>query len=263
MKYLAFFLGFVLVATSCQKVIDVDLNDANETIVIEANFTGEDSTVNVRVTKTSSFFNSEPSPVVNDAVVTITNQAGVSTTVPFLSNGNYQLSGYAPEYGTSYVISVASGGTTYSATCSMQAPVSLDPITYEFTEGFFGSGSGYFTLLNFQDPAGITNYHQIVITRNSITFDRIDEIQTQDDSFTDGNYVSRPLFFDTLSQIGDTVSYEFRTVDKAIFDYTNEAASISGGTTSAAPGNPTSNWNNGALGYFNAFGVSRDTVVIQ
>lgn len=263
MKKLALLLGLIIVVASCQKVIDVDLNEANETIVLEANFTGEDSTVRVLVTKTSNFFNSDPSPVVNDASVTITDQNGVSTVVPSVSNGIYELSGYAPDYGTNYTLTVSAEGQSYSATCLMANPVPIDPITYEFTEGFFGSGSGYFTLLNFQDPANVVNFHQIVITRNSITFDRIDEIQTQDDSFTDGNYVSRPLFFDTLSQIGDTVSYEFRTVDQAIFDYTNEAASISGGTNSAAPGNPSTNWNNGALGYFNAFGVSRDTVVIQ
>ena len=66
-----------------------------------------------------------------------------------------------------------------------------------------------------------------------------------------------------LSLLGDTISYEFRTVDKAIFDYTFQAADIAGGSNSAAPGNPITNWDNGALGYFNAYGVSRDSVVIQ
>jgi hypothetical protein len=71
------------------------------------------------------------------------------------------------------------------------------------------------------------------------------------------------LFLSEFSQLGDTISYEFRTVDKVVYNYTSEAASISGGSNSAAPGNPTTNWDNGALGYFNAYDVSRDTVIIQ
>ena len=263
MRNLAYILGIVVLAASCQKVIDVDLNDANQNIVIEGNYTGEDSTVRVMVTQTSSYFNNDPSPTVDNAVVTITDQNGVSTVVPGIGNGNYELTGYAPTYGTSYVLSVAAAGSSYSAACSMPSPVTLDSISYQYLDGFFGADPGYVSLMNFQDPANTTDFYQIVITENGKTYDRIDEIQTQDDSFTNGNYIIRPLFLSELSQLGDTISYEFRTVDEAIFNYTVEAASISGGSNSAAPGNPTTNWDNGALGYFSAYGVSRDTIVIQ
>jgi hypothetical protein len=263
MKKIVPILATLFLAFACQKVIDVDLNDANQTVVLEANYTAEDSTVLVKVTLTSSYFDSEASPQIDNAIVSITDANGVVTTVPSIGNGSYQLTGYAPSFGSSYIMNVIVNGTSYSATCALPTPVQIDPITYDFTEGFFGSGPGYFAFLNFQDPANVENYYQIVLSRNGQRFDRIDEIQTQDDLFTDGNYVQRPLFFDSLSQIGDEISFELRSVDKAVYDYTNEAASISGGTNSAAPGNPTTNWDNGALGYFNAFGVSRDTVVIQ
>lgn len=263
MKKLAYLFVLALIATSCQKVIDVDLNDGNQVVVLEANYSGEDSTVHVSVSLTSSYFNSEPPQNVDNALVTIVNQNGTVTNVPSVGNGEYVLTNYAPDYDTRYLISVAVNGETYNASCFMPTPVPLSPITSQFIDDFFGIGPGYVSLLNFQDPPNEVNFYQIVVTRNSITFDRIDEIQTQDDLFSDGNFVQRPLFFDTLSQIGDTISYEFRTVDQVIYDYTVEAASISGGTNSAAPGNPTTNWDNGALGYFNAFGVSRDTLVIQ
>ncbi len=263
MRKLAYILGLVVLASSCQKVIDVDLNDANQTIVIEGNYTGEDSTVRVSVTLTSSYFNNDPSPTVDNAIVTITDQNGVPTVVPSIGNGQYELSGYAPTYGTSYTLTVVSNGQTYNAVCGMAAPVQLDPITYEYLEGFFGADPGYVTFLNFQDPENTTDFYQIVITENGKRYDRIDEIQTQDDALTNGNYVIRPLFLSDLSQIGDTISYEFRTVDEAIFDYTFQTADIAGGSNSAAPGNPITNWDNGALGYFNAYGVSRDTVIIQ
>ena len=263
MRNLAYILGFVLLATSCQKVIDVDLNEGNQNIVIEGNFTGEDSTVLVRVTLTSSYFNSDPSPTIDNAVVTITDQNGVATVIPSIGNGFYKLTSYAPTYGTSYVLSVVSDGQTYNATCNMPVPVQLDPITYQYFDGFFGNDPGYATFLNFQDPPNEVNFYQIVITENQKTFGNLDQIQTQDDELTNGNYVQRPIFTGDLSQIGDTVSYEFRSVDEVIYNYTSQASDIAGGSNSAAPGNPITNWDNGALGYFNAYGVSRDTVIIQ
>ncbi|MDB2657470.1 DUF4249 domain-containing protein [Crocinitomicaceae bacterium] len=263
MRKLAYILGLVVLASSCQKVIDVDLNEGNQNIVIEGNYTGEDSTVRVGVTLTSSYFNNDPSPTVDNALVTITDQNGIPTVVPSAGNGQYVLSGYAPDYGTSYTLSVVYDGATYSAACSMPTPVQMDPITYQYLDGFFGADPGYVSILNFQDPELTTDFYQIVITENGTSFDRIDQIQTQDDALTNGNYIQRPLFLNELSLLGDTISYEFRTVDKAIFDYTFQAADIAGGSNSAAPGNPITNWDNGALGYFSAYGVSRDSVVIQ
>jgi hypothetical protein len=255
----ALVLGFV----SCQKVIDVDLNEANPVIVIEANYTGEDSTVNVHISRTSSYFNSDPSATVDAAVVTITDQQGNTTVIPSIGNGDYQLTAYIPNYDTQYTLTVTQDGQTYTAMCYMGTPVALEDITYEYFPGFFGSDPGYAVFLNFYDPAGIQNYYQVIITENGVELDKLDDIFTQDDLLTDGNLVERPLFSGDFYDIGDTVEMELRSVDKMIYDYTNEAASIAGGGSSSAPGNPTTNWDNGALGYFNAYGNSRKSVVIQ
>lgn len=264
MKKLAYILGFGLLAVSCQKVVDVDLNEANGNIVIEANYTGADSTVRVHITLTSSYFNSDPSPVVDNAVVTITDGNGVSTVVPSIGNGDYELGNYAPSYGSTYKLVVSHQGTNYTANCNMPAPVVLNPITYEYFDGFFGSAGGYVSYLNFNDPSGIENYYVAVLGENGIVYDDINQVFTQDDALTDGNLVQRPLFGQDFFALGDTIFMELRSVDKAIYDYTNELQSIAGnGGDSAAPGNPTTNWDNYALGYFSAYGVSQDTVVIQ
>lgn len=263
MRKLAYILGLVVLASSCQKVIDVDLNEANENVVIEANYMAENDRVEVIVTKTSNFFNQDPSPKVSDAVVTITDQNGASTVVPHVSGGLYRLTQYAPTYDSRYTITVVVDGQTYTASSNLATPVQIDPITYFFIDGFFGADPGYVTYLNYQDPANTTDFYQVIITENGVTYDDLDDFIPQDDALTNGNYVQRPLFFGELNQIGDTIAYEFRTVDEAPYEYAIQAADIAGGSNSAAPGNPITNWDNGALGYFSAYGVSRDTVIIQ
>ncbi len=263
MKKLFYILFAFTAFTSCQKVIDVDLNEANPAHVIEANYSAEDSTLRVRITVTSNYFDNTPSPEVNNAIVEIVNASGIITSVPFSSNGTYILSAYAPEFNTEYTLNVSIDGANYSAQCKMSSPVQLDPITYEYFDGFFGSGGGYAPFMNFNDPAGETNYYQVLLSRNDTLFNTLDDFFTQDDQLTDGNYVQRPLFLNNFYQLNDSVHMELRSIDKRIYDYIDEAQSISGSQNSAAPGNPTNNWSNGALGYFSAYSSSHQSVIIQ
>ncbi|TNE77084.1 MAG: DUF4249 domain-containing protein [Bacteroidetes bacterium] len=263
MRHLIFLTALSTVIFSCQKVIDVDLNEANPVVVIEGNYSAEDSTVRVRITQTSNYFDNNVSPELNNALVQIIDQSGTSTNVPFISNGNYTLTGYVPQFNSIYSLSVTVDGKTYVADCKLIAPVTLEPVTYEFFEGFFGAEGGYAPFLNFNDPAGVSNFYSIVLSRNDTTYNTLDDFFTQDDQLTDGNLVERPLFPSNLYKLGDSVHMELRSIDKRIYDYINEAQSISGGQSSAAPGNPTNNWNNGALGYFSAYSSSRQSVIIQ
>lgn len=251
----------VLIAfSSCQKVIDVDLNDANKQVVLVAKYTAEDSTVRVRITETSSYFNSEASPEVNDAVVTITNQNGVSQSVPFVSNGNYELAAYVPEFGTTYTITVLTGGKTFTASSYLPPVVPLSVPEQYYLSSFFGGDSGYVPELVLDDPAGIENYYLLALTKNGEVWDDLVDLLSQDDRLTDGNTIMRPLFGRELYQIGDTAEIELRCVDKATFTYVNQAQSTIG-QNSGAPANPDTNWDNGALGYFSAYSSSRNGIV--
>lgn len=246
----------------CTKVIDVDLNEANEKYVIEANYSAEDSTVRVLITKTSSFFDNNASPKVNNATVTIVDALGTPTTVNFVGDGHYELTGYVPTFNSTYTLNVVADGNGFTADCYLPNPVELSPITYEYFPPFFGGEDGYAAYLNFNDPADTVNYYLIVLGKNSEPWDNLSDILSQDDQLTDGNFVERPLFGRELYQIGDTVKMELRSVSKTQYDYTLEAQSIVG-SQSGAPGNPTNNWSGDALGSFNAYSSSRQGVVIQ
>ena len=246
----------------CTKVIDVDLNEANEKYVIEANYSAEDSTVRVLITKTSSFFDNNASPKVNNATVTIVDALGTPTTVNFVGDGYYELTGYVPTFNSTYTLNVVADGNGFTADCYLPNPVELSPITYEYFPPFFGGEDGYAAYLNFNDPADTVNYYLIVLGKNSEPWDNLSDILSQDDQLTDGNFVERPMFGRELYQIDDTVHMELRSVEKRAYDYTLEAQSIVG-SQSGAPGNPTNNWSGDALGFFNAYSSSRQTVVVQ
>lgn len=265
MRQIIIFSVLILGITACQKDItdQVDLNDAEPQVAIEGVYTTEDSTVRVKISYTSSYFNTDPSPLYNNATVQIIDQNGVATSVPFIGNGEYQLSNYIPVFNTYYTMKVVVEGVEYTANCFLQQPVPLDDMTSELIPSYFGFEAGYIVYLNFNDPADTVNNYLAVLSRNGVEFSDLTEMFLQDDKFTDGNYVSRPLFGVDFFDLGDTIDLELRTVDRAVYDYFNEIISIAGGGGGAAPANPTSNWDNDALGYFSAYGNNRKSLIIQ
>lgn len=263
MKRLGILSLFILTLVSCQKVIDVDLNEVNSQVVFEANYTAEDSTVRVRVSITSNYFDASASPTIDEASVTIIDQAGNATAVPNVGSGMYVLTNYAPQFNTTYTMTILYNGTLYTAKCYLQQPVQLDEITYDLAPDLFGFEGGYFVYMRLQDEPGILNNYLVVLTRNGDEMDDLTEMFQQDDKFTDGNFIERPLFGGDFFDLGDTIEMELRSLDQTVMDYYSELISIAGGGGGAAPANPTSNWDNKALGCFNAYGNHRRSVVIQ
>ncbi len=250
------------VLISCQKEIDVDLNDADPTAVIEANFIATDSMVRVRVTQTSSYFDANPSPTIDNAVVSIIDQSGTPTNIPSVGNGYYELANYIPNYNTTYTLNIQTADlTVYSAQCFLPSPVQLDPIIEQyFPPGLFSGDGGYVTLMRFNDPADTINFFSAIQGKNGIWQDSLSSLLVQDDALTDGNFVERPLF-NIIYQSGDTAMMELRSIDERIYNYITQAQGADD-PNSAAPGNPTSNWDNDALGYFSAYSYSRQMLVI-
>jgi Domain of unknown function (DUF4249) len=264
MKYLILPLVVLSVVFACQKEIDVDLNEANSQVVLEANYTAEDSIVRVHISLTSSFFDSNPSTSIDNAVVTIKDYTGAAQSLVSLGNGDFELLNYVPIFNTTYTMNIDYNGVNYEAQSDLGSPVNMEDITYFDSPGFFGGPGGYVANLNFWDPIDTVNYYLIVQTLNGDEKNSLDELLTQDDLFTDGNLLERPLYGSKYLAIGDTLSLELRSIDEDIFYYYNEAISIVGsGQASAAPANPTTNWNNKALGYFSAYSNSRKSVIIQ
>ena len=70
------FIVFIL--TGCQKVINVDLNEAAPRIVIEGLITDEPGPYAVSLTKSGSYFNQPVLATVSGATVTITDDAGTT-----------------------------------------------------------------------------------------------------------------------------------------------------------------------------------------
>ncbi|MEL6537536.1 MAG: DUF4249 domain-containing protein [Bacteroidota bacterium] len=253
----------LLALGACEKVIDVDLNDAEPTLVVEANLNNEFGPQTVVLSKTTSFFTPEaPGPVTN-ATVTVTDDEGESITYDEVEDGVY-VALYAGEPGRTYTLSIDTEGETYTAVSEMREIISLDSLTFSPSGGFGGPIDGPPTFLpftNFNDPAEKGNFYRLIEVSDDPARTAI--IYLLDDLATNGNLVTFPLFGNS-APAGDTVTIELWHLDQAAHTYFDELGDLGGGGpfNSGTPANPTSNLTNGALGYFVAYSKSAVTEIV-
>jgi hypothetical protein len=117
---------------------------------------------------------------------------------------------------------------------------------------------------HFQDSVGVQNYYRVLIAKNDTLYNKAFDYYIFDDKIRDGQYIDAPLFT-TFFKPGDTVNVELLSMDAGVYDYFNTLSEIltSDANTSAAPANPNSNFNNGALGYFAAYATSKKSIRVN
>lgn len=254
----------IFLFSSCEKVIDIDLNTQDPQIVIEGNITDQPGPYTVTLTQTVNFVESNNFPGVSGALVTISDNSGNSETLTESFSGVYSTSEMQGTIGRNYTIKVTTNGKEYTATSNMPAPVSIDTLTV-VTENT-PKGNDKTIYVNFTDPAGIANYYRFIKIINGIT--QI-TIFVEDDLLQDGNTINHPLLVrgqdETSIKTGDTVTVILQSIDKKVYDYFRTLLQLSGGgviNQSSSPANPLTNFINGALGYFNANAITSKTIII-
>ena len=249
---------------SCEKVIEFDLEGSNSVVVIEANLTNNKMPVTVFVSKTSSFSGSKAGTPVSGAKVSVKVENGNLKYLTEVEPGVYRLEKVIAQTGYWYVIDVVSEGVTYSARSFLNRPVPIIDLTFSYFDGFGFLESGYMANCFVRDPAETENYYRIKYYVDGKPVSEQNGITLFSDELFNGNEIGLSHQSFVFSET-DTLTVELQSIDWAAFNYFSTLEDISGPSwqQNAAPTNPNSNFNNGALGYFSAYSYERRTVVIK
>ena len=243
-KSYIYILCTLLFFSACEEIIDVNLNDADPRVVIEANLSDLQSIQRIRISKTVAFDEPINSVGVTDAVVLVLDSRGGYHNFQHEKDGDYVARDFTPASGQSYSLYVEVDGESFHSSCHMPTYVEVDS-TGIARENILGD-SYYFATFKFNDPQNTPNYYKYDISINDANFRFSSVFQ---DKFNDGLYVTHQVSdLNTDLEPGDYISVRRYCIDEKVFDYWNEYQSTNPG--SAAPGNPTSNISNNALGYF-------------
>ena len=231
----------LLIYSGCQKVINVDLNNAAPRIVIEGLISDRRGPYSVTITKSGSYFNQPVLPAVSDAEVTITDNTGKSDTLKVISEN-----------------------IEYDGTSTMLNHVDIDSLSVvrsEFQRIDFGGNNQnrrYEIHCFFRDPPE-KNFYRIKVFKN-------DSINTQnyrlyDDQYTNGEETELRV---SRAEAGSTYRIELQSIDQPTYGYYRTLADLifSNPLFGSTPANPNTNLSNGSLGYFGTAAVSSKTIVI-
>ena len=252
--------------TSCEKVIDVDLDEADDPVlVIEANLVEGPQNFQVSVTKTTSYFDASAPITVDNANIVLSDDQGNTYPLASLGNGLYAVQIDAQTERT-YTLTANIDGQEYTASSYLPASIPLQELVTEFSEANAFNDEGYQLFLRWQDIEFETNYYRVRHSVNGDLQNDGDDLQVLDDRLFDGGLTRLPVFGKVFGS-GETVEVELIHLDIAGYEYFNSLSDIlsSGGGPgggNAAPGNPNTNWSGDILGYFSASNSSTLTIVM-
>ncbi|MBL7818277.1 MAG: DUF4249 domain-containing protein [Saprospiraceae bacterium] len=267
MNKLAIFLAAsTLLLSSCEKVIELDLNNSDPQIVVEAWLSDDPSErAQVWLSQSVNFDQSNTYPPLSNATVFIKNRTTgeVDTLKEVGNSGIYGGSKLVAQVGQTYDLTVNVKGKTLTSSATVPRKVNLDSIRLTRTT-FFGN-ENLQIVPRYLDPKGIGDNYRFVLSVNG---NKKTDLLIQNDALSDGAYNARPLFGrmgDNDIKIGDTLSLEMRCIDAGSYFYFDTLSEGGGGpnSSSATPTNPVSNIKGGALGYFSVYTKQVKSTIVK
>jgi len=254
------FTGLLLMG--CEKVIDLNYKSNTSRIIIQGNITNEAGPYYVKITKSINLKDTGNYPTIDDAIVTISDDAGNSETLSPLGNGTYCSNTLTGVEGRTYTLTVQTEDQTYTAQSSMPQRVPFDSIRIE-TDLVTGE-TEYSLIPVYTDPIAKGNNYRFVLWINNKL---INQQLVQNDDARNGvaNAVRLEINDDDIEfKPGDLITLQMQCIDKNVALYYRTLALIGdsgpgGGTT---PNNPPNNISNGALGLFSAHTVEVKRVAL-
>lgn len=257
-----FFFLITVILYSCNKVIDLKLKDSEIKYVVEGVITNEPGVCKVYLSQSKNFNEDNQFKRVSGAIVKIKDN-GVEIPLAESQAGTYETSSINGTPGHIYQLSVTVSGQTFTASCTMPQPVLMD--TLYISRGPFGQFK--FATVSYTDPSGVNNGYRFVQYVNGV---KEPTIFWENDEFIDGQSVTMQLDASADEKddprnikTGDEVTVEMLCLDEPIYKYwyTLRAGGGTGDGNTAAPANPITNIQGGALGYFSAHTVNRKKVI--
>lgn len=263
MKTILYIALISILFTSCETIIDIDLNSTDSKIVIEGSITNEPGPYTIKITQTTDYFIPSNYPTMQNAIVNISDDEGNIDTLIEIEPGIYQTTSIQGAIGRTYNLYININNQEYIASSYLPPSTPIDSLAY-FESPFspHNTGDGNFRVsCYFHDNENEENYYRLKLYRNSILSE---SFYLLDDQLQNGRDIDFGRLQDGI-KLNDTVVVELINIDKDVYDYFNTLSSIvgSGGMSSSIPANPNSNISNEALGYFGAYSFTRDTIIIN
>ena len=262
MKTMLILFCVIIFLTSCEEVIEIELDYMKPKLVIEGVI--NDNQCIIKLTKTTDYFNQKINPTVSDAVITLTDSAGTIVIFNEIEPGIYMENSLQAKPKIIYTLNILSEGEEYVAKATVPEKVNINSLTSQYYSESIFYEVGYVVSCHFLDPGEFRNFYRLKTYNISDSTKAKYSKDIYIDDLFNGNRVDLTWSYNVYQEF-DTVVVELYTLDAPTYEYYKTLFPISGGSemqSMTTPANPNTNISNGALGYFGAYTISRDTIII-
>jgi len=251
-------IGFL--TTSCEKVVELDLGDAEQVLVVEAIVHDSLGDNFVKLSKSKPFNDNSPGfETVSGATVVVSDNLGNSFTLTETEKGYYTSPTLEGITGRVYFLTINTNGKVVTASSVMNPRVRLDSLSHEKIDRPFSDPNEpdvYRLRTYFFDMPNFTNYYRIKAFNKGV---QAKGYIALNDDLLNGGIAVFPVFGVDFAE-GDTAVIQLLSVDEVNFRYFNAIASSQNGEV---PGNPETNLvGDGVVGYFGAYAKSERKLII-
>jgi hypothetical protein len=267
-----------LFLTSCTERIDIELDESFTRLVVYGTITTDTTRHYVELSETTSYYYNEAPPPVSGASVEIADDLGNVVQLAEVEPGKYSTPPlFAAIPGRTYTLRIElaeeiNGNKFYLATSSVNPIYPIDSIGL-VSRPDWGEKGFYEVTCYYQDPPTKDFYMFNIYKNGEMLTDTITDRFVTDDSFYNGNYTNG-IGIGYLDQsnerevlhAGDTITFQGCNITEEYFNFVQTLqteTSYQSPLFSGPPANVKGNINNGAVGFFAAYGVAYSSKVFQ
>lgn len=243
-----------LFCLSCEDVVDIDLQESNPRLVVEASIIWEKGTSGnyqvIYLSETTPYFESGISPA-TDAMIEVSSSTGDIFKFTEENPGVYVNNNFLPELNKEYQLNILYNNEQYTAAEIMMPVVNLEEVEQDLNGGF--GGEDVELKVFYSDPPEINNFYLFKFLFEDV------ELQISNDEFTNGNKTFTFYSNEDL-EIGNQVNIQIQGISESFYEYlyilSSQAGTSNGGPFQTQPttvrGNiiNETNLSNFAFGYF-------------
>jgi len=269
---------FLLIFSSCTERIDIELDETFTRLVVYGSITTDTTRHFVDLSATTNYYYNEAPPKVSGASVEISDDLGNVEQLTEVAPGKYATSDdFAAIVGRIYTLRVdlqeeINGHKTYTATSQVNPIFPIDSIGLVYRPDW-GEKGFYEVTCYYQDPPTRDIYMFNIFKNSELLTDTINDRFVTDDEFFNGSYTNGigVGYLDQSNErevihTGDTILFQGCNITEAYYDFIITLQTETGFQTplfSGPPANVKGNLDNGAVGFFAAYGVSYSSLVFQ
>ncbi|MCO6498949.1 MAG: DUF4249 domain-containing protein [Vicingus serpentipes] len=250
---------FVLIFISCEKKIDLDLEESRTFHVVEAVVHDHLGDNYVILSRTRPFKNNQPVEMISNASVQIKDDIGNTYVLYESAPGYYSDTTLQGVANRTYYLIVNVEGKTITAESEMNPRVAIDSLSVEENlEAFWENPNvpEYSVLCHFTDQANSVNFYRV---KAFLEGKQEKGFLAFNDEFIEGKSTRIPVFESIFYQ-GDSVTIQFLTIDEVNYRYFTALSSSQEGLV---PGNPITNiQGKDVVGYFGAYAKSEKSIIV-